>query len=48
MNEKVVKFIKIASVVASIFGIIGSSWADNKENELNLKKFVNEHFEKGE
>lgn len=46
MNKKIIKIIKIASVLASVLGMIGSSWADSKENEQTLKSLVDSHFEK--
>ena len=48
MNQKIVKIIKIASIVASILGTIGAAWADGKENEQTLKKLVEENLQKGE
>lgn len=48
MNQKFVKIIKIASIVASILGTIGASWADSKENEITLQKLVDERLNKGE
>ena len=47
MNKNFVKIIKICSVIASVIGVIGSSWADSKENEETLKKLVIETIEKG-
>jgi len=46
MNKNFVKIIKIASIVASIVGMIGSSWADSMENKNTLKELTDLHFEK--
>lgn len=42
----IVQIVKIASMAASIIGMIGSSWASSKENKAILKDLVNEHFQK--
>jgi hypothetical protein len=35
-----VTIIKIASLALSVLGMIGTSWATDKENERTLKKLV--------
>lgn len=44
MDKRLIKIIKIASVVASVLGVIGSSFADSQENKLALKELVDSHF----
>lgn len=38
MNK--VKIIKIASIVMSVAGMVGSAWASDQENKANLAKLV--------
>lgn len=46
MNSNIVKIVKIASMVASVIGMVGSAWASSKENKIVLENLVNEHFQK--
>lgn len=43
---KLVKIVKIGSIVLSIAGMIGSAWAGSQENKLELAKLVNDHLGK--
>ena len=45
MKVDVVKVVKIASMVASVAGMIGSSWAGSKENKAVLEELTKKHFE---
>lgn len=44
MNK--IKFIKIASIILSIAGMVGSAWANDKENKINLENLVTKHLNK--
>lgn len=46
MSSNIVKIVKVASMVASVIGMIGSAWASSKENKVILENLVNEHFQK--
>jgi len=43
---KLVKVVKIGSILLSVAGMIGSAWAGSQENKLELEKLVNDHFNK--
>lgn len=43
-----VKFIKIGSIVLSIFGMIGSTLADSYENKETIRELINLQLKKGE
>lgn len=38
--------IKIASMTASVVGMLGSAWVSSKENKMVLEKLVNEKLGK--
>lgn len=38
--------IKIASMAASVAGMLGSAWVSGKENKIMLEKLVNEKLGK--
>ena len=42
----VLKVVKIASLAASVLGMIGSSWVNGEENKRTLQKMVDEHLKK--
>lgn len=46
MSSNIIKIVKVASMVASVIGMIGSAWASSKENKVILENLVNEHFQK--
>ena len=47
MNKlNVVKVVKVASLAASVLGMIGTSWVNGEENKKVLQKLVDEHFKK--
>ena len=46
MKVEMVKVVKIASMAASVVGMIGSSWASSKENQSTLEQLAKEHFQK--
>lgn len=46
MKVDIVKIVKITSMVASVAGMIGSSWATGKENKAILENLAKEHFQK--
>lgn len=41
-----VKVIKVASTAASVLGMIGGAWAENKSNTNTITKLVSEHLSK--
>ena len=44
MNK--IRFIKIASIILSVAGMVGSAWAGDKENKINLENLVNNRLTK--
>ncbi len=46
MNSKIVKIVKIGSLIMTIAGTIGAAWAGDQENKATLAKLVAEHLGK--
>lgn len=46
MKNNTLKIVKIASLAASVIGMIGSAWVTGKENEATLKRLVEESLKK--
>lgn len=41
-----VKIVKISSIILSVAGMIGSTWAGNQENKIELARLVEKHLSK--
>jgi hypothetical protein len=46
MNSKTIKIVKIASIIASLAGMLGTAWVGDKENRIMLEKLVNDRLGK--
>ena len=48
MKFNTVKAVKIGGILASLLGIVATSWVTTKENKATLEEFAKKHFEEKE
>lgn len=46
MKDKKILIFRIGGFIATVLGMIFTGWAQRKENENNIKKFVDENMTK--
>lgn len=48
MKFNAVKAVKIGGILASVLGVIATSWVSTKENKATLEEYARKHFEEKE